>query len=154
VQKVSAVPVKIFDTGDRGWGLRTLVDISKGKFVMEYTGELVSSKIAKERSEKYDKAGLNYLLVVKEHCGDLCLRTNIDATFQGNAARYINHSCSPNLQPVLVRINTIVPHIGFFASQDIQKNEELTFSYGDATEGIHPCLCGSALCKGFLPYEQ
>lgn len=62
-----------------------------------------------------------------------------------------------------VRINSMIPHIGFFASRDIAIGEELTFSYGQAKyndssnqhsdSGLLRCNCGSSNCLGFLPFD-
>jgi SET domain-containing protein len=79
--------------------------------------------------------------------------------------RFINHSCEPNLQILLTRINSLIPTAALFAKRDIEINEELTFDYAggmsdhsDDTQEINiirkKCLCGSQYCKGFLPFDQ
>eukprot|EP01066_Platyproteum_vivax_P004965 Platyproteum_vivax@DN16349_c0_g1_i1.p1 len=40
----------------------------------------------------------NYLMEVQEHFNTTTFRTFIDARWKANAARYINHSCTPNLE--------------------------------------------------------
>lgn len=47
------------------------------------------------------------------------LRTNIDATRMGNVGRYINHSCSPNLDMHIVRHRLLVPSAALFAKRNI-----------------------------------
>lgn len=93
------------------------------------------------------------------------LTTNIDATYKGNLTRFINHSCSPNLVMVPVRMDSIVPRLCLFAARDIEAKEEVCFSYfgksgadvdpvsPDITFGKKQCLCGSKHCVGFLPLE-
>jgi len=85
------------------------------------------------------------------------LRTNIDATQVGNIARFINHSCMPNLIPYMIRIDSIIPRVVLFAARDIAPYEEITFSYGQIdtsnTNNRIKCLCGSVNCKLYLPYE-
>ena len=52
----------------------------------------------------------------------------IDANNYGNIARFINHSCQPNLTPVKVfasHQDLRFPHIALFANRDIKKGEEL-----------------------------
>ena len=52
----------------------------------------------------------------------------IDANNYGNIARFINHSCTPNLTPVKVfasHQDLRFPHIALFANRDIKKGEEL-----------------------------
>jgi len=97
----------------KGWGVRTVRASEKGSFVCEYGGEIVSTNEAKERFAEYDQllherptsASHNYLLVVREHTdGDSrILRCSIDATHHGSVARFVNHSCEPNMSLVMVR---------------------------------------------------
>ena len=52
----------------------------------------------------------------------------IDANNYGNVARFINHSCHPNLTPVKVfasHQDLRFPHIALFANRDIKKGEDL-----------------------------
>lgn len=87
------------------------------------------------------------------------IKTFIDAKNYGNIGRFINHSCEPNLVVVPVRIDNIIPHVAFFAKQDIQENEEITYDYFNGNNLLDNkriqskviCLCGSLNCKKFLP---
>ncbi|XP_076917136.1 histone-lysine N-methyltransferase SUVR3-like [Bidens hawaiensis] len=159
------VGLKIVRGLRKGWGLHADEVIKEGEFVCEYAGELLTTKEARNRQSMYDKLTssgkhTSALLVVREHLpsGNACLRINIDATKYGNVARFINHSCDGgNLVTVLVRKSgALIPRVCFFASRDILKDEELTFSYGDA--GLNPmgskCFCGSSCCSGIMPSEQ
>lgn len=52
----------------------------------------------------------------------------IDARHYGNFARFINHSCSPNLIPIRIFIDhqdLRFPRIALFANRDIHQDEEL-----------------------------
>lgn len=78
--------------------------------------------------------------------------------FYGNEARFINHSCNPNVQSFNLsgQVESNVYHsIGLFASRKISEGEELCIDYQwdkmDLTikEDV-PCLCGSLKCRGFL----
>ncbi|CAG8692089.1 20424_t:CDS:2 [Cetraspora pellucida] len=141
-------------------------------FVCEYAGEIIKTEEAKRRWEEMNNNAIarNYVLCLKEHVQDRILRTNIDPIHIGNAGRYINHSCAPNLQIYLVRINSLIPVAAFFAVRDIEIGEELTFDYSGADDhcgqsgamidgiedkkGMKKCLCGSEICKGTLPFDQ
>ncbi|XP_052199271.1 histone-lysine N-methyltransferase SUVR3 [Diospyros lotus] len=156
--------LKIVKDARKGWGLHAGEFIGRDQFVCEYAGELLTTKEARERQQRYDQLSsggrfCSALLVVREHLpsGKACMRMNIDATVIGNVARFINHSCDGgNLSTVLVRSSgALLPRLCFFASRDIQEGEELTFSYGEnrvRSKGLQ-CFCGSSSCSGILPSE-
>ncbi|XP_031103547.1 histone-lysine N-methyltransferase SUVR3 isoform X1 [Ipomoea triloba] len=164
-QKGVSLGLKIVKDKRKGWSLCAAEMIPKGKFVCEYAGEVVTTEEARARLKLYDEASStghfsHALLVVKEHLqsGNICIRMNIDATNIGNIARFINHSCDGgNLCTVIVRSSgALLPRVCFFASRDVQEDEELSFSYGDVR--LNPkgsqCFCGTSSCLGFLPSEH
>lgn len=53
----------------------------------------------------------------------------IDALWQGNETRFINHSSSPTLEPICVLDRGIL-HLCFIAKENIPIGTELTFDYG------------------------
>ncbi|KAK6139790.1 hypothetical protein DH2020_026466 [Rehmannia glutinosa] len=159
------IRLKMVKDEKKGWGLYAAEFIPNGKFICEYAGELLSTKEAKQRQQAYDKLPpigclSPALLVVKEHLpsGNTCMRINIDATRIGNITRFINHSCDGgNLDTVIMRSSgALLPRVCFFASRDIQENEELSFSYGDVRlkPNGQQCFCGSSSCAGILPSEH
>lgn len=92
------------------WGLVALEEIPAGAYLMEYLGEIVSKKQGDMRGTFYDDNGLSYLFDLNDLTEEddrentiqkifhneffpLC----IDAMFYGNEARFINHSCDPNV---------------------------------------------------------
>ena len=149
----------------KGFGLFANNNISKGDFICEYIGEIIS----KEEAEKkiYMNHILkkpNYILQIREcYSNNFSLNTFIDSEKYGNCARFINHSCQPNLTYEFVRIEHFIPHCAFYANKDIKKGEELTFcysSYINNNNTLHKenksfsykkCECGSSLCCGFIP---
>ncbi|KAG9134695.1 hypothetical protein Leryth_001010 [Lithospermum erythrorhizon] len=164
-QRGVRVKLKVVRDEKKGWSLYGDEFIGRCSFVCEYAGELLTTREARRRQEIYDELASKRklspaLLVVKEHLssGNVCMRINIDATRIGNIARFINHSCDGgNLSPVIVRSSgALLPRVCFFASRDIQENEELTFSYGEARlkENGLKCFCGSSSCYGILPSEN
>ena len=81
----------------------------------------------------------------------------IDAKWYGNVARFINHSCEPNLEKQSVFVDSHdlrLPRLAFFASSDIKKGEELTWDYGytkgQVKDKTHPCFCGASKCRGVM----
>lgn len=178
------LPLVVFKTHERGWGLRCSCDLLQGEFVCEYAGELISSAEAAARVRR-NADGSNYVMSVREHTSRAgTLVTTIDPSVCGNVGRYINHSCDPNLVALLVRAGSFVPRVAFFCLRDVQAGEELTFSYGEgrvrvqatdsgpsaklngswqrdslhpkasATTLHRPCLCMAQNCKGLLPYDE
>lgn len=116
-----------------GLGLFAKVPFRKGDFVIEYTGEMVSSKEADDRNSLY--------------LFDVNARWVIDAAGRENLARYINHSCEPNCKPE-VRGKRIL----IFAKRLIRPGEELTYNYGKEyfNEYIKPkgCRCQACVQRG------
>jgi len=177
------VPLVVFRTRDRGWGLRTRDGLRRGQFVCEYAGQLLDAEeaarrrrgpAAPEREREGDgDVGCNYLMSVREHVGEgasaRILATHIDPSARGNVGRYINHSCEPNLATQVVRAGSLVPRLAFFAACDLRAGSELTFSYGQAgsvgrepicertsqtqRDGRRRCRCGAPCCAGWLPFD-
>jgi SET domain-containing protein len=89
----------VFFTQGKGWGLRTLDELSKGAFVCEYVGELLTSTELHERTSQNMHNGRHmHPVLLDANWGSegvlkdeeaLCL----DATFYGNVGRFINHRC-------------------------------------------------------------
>ncbi|VDN55452.1 unnamed protein product [Dracunculus medinensis] len=146
--------LEIFRSSKYGWAVRSAVPISKGDFICEYTGELISNEEADRREVD------TYLFEIVENSIIYC----IDARNKGNVARFVNHSCDANLLVLKVVWDANVrhfPHICFFAKRDIQKamfititilqGEELTIDYGrqwwDVKRKYFSCLCGSSACR-------
>lgn len=82
--------LQVFQTGNRGWGLRTLIDIKKGELVIEYRGEIISHELCEERMCTTYVNEKNFYFL------DYCNGEVIDACTKGTEARFINHSCDPN----------------------------------------------------------
>lgn len=145
VQRGLKVRFQLFRTVGKGWGVRTLTFIPKGTYVCEYVGEIISDCEADQREDD------SYLFDLDNRDGETYC---IDACRYGNIARFINHMCAPNLQPVRVFMghhDLHFPRIAFFANRDIEPQEELGFDYGDKFWIIKyksfTCTCGAQSCK-------
>ena len=70
-------------------------NIAADEMVIEYVGQMVRQAVADER-EKYEAAGIgcSYLFRVNHDY-------IIDATHQGNLARFINHCCDVSVMVIL-----------------------------------------------------
>lgn len=166
-QNSPLVTLEIFETTPKakGYGVKSLHCISRGTFIGEYVGEIVTKSDARQRLEKLSPTDSCYIVTYREHTsGGSVLSTSIDATMAGNATRYMNHSCSPNVMIVPVRDDSILPRLCLFACQDIGPSEELCFSYfgcsADVVDrktlflGRKACLCGSKNCLQYLPLQN
>ncbi|PRD18243.1 UNVERIFIED_CONTAM: Setmar [Trichonephila clavipes] len=152
--------LEVFLTGRTGFGVRSKECIPKYSFVCEYAGEIIDEHEAEHRLKKQSSGESNYIYVIKEHISsNKCIKTIIDPTFLGNVGRYLNHSCSPNLFSVPVRVSSMIPKVCFFAKEDILPLVELTYNYGEecAADGnsskcARKCQCQSLNCCGYLPF--
>jgi hypothetical protein len=83
----------------------------------------------------------------------LTSRTCIDAAVGGNDARFINHSCDPNCEAVIVNNRIYIE-----ALREILPGEELSYDYAyerdaDAEkdeEKLYVCHCGAKNCRGTI----
>lgn len=130
-----------------GMGLFTKRRLRKGAFVTEYIGEVIRRAVADFREREYQEKGIgNYLFALENG-------TVVDATRKGGIARFVNHSCSPNLIADIVTMNDS-QHVHFFCKRPIGKNEELLLDYSlSAPEGAEErseCCCGAENCRKYL----
>ncbi|XP_044512763.1 histone-lysine N-methyltransferase SETMAR [Gracilinanus agilis] len=171
VQRGLQFRLQVFKTDKKGWGLRTLDFIPKGRFVCEYAGEILGTLEARRRIQQQTKHDSNYIIAVREHiCNGQIIETFMDPTHIGNVGRFLNHSCEPNLLMVPVRIDSMVPRLALFAAKDILPNEELSYDYSGRFHNLmkkngnqemsdthkigKPCHCGTKSCAAFLPYDS
>uniref|UniRef100_A0A0D3ILG4 SET domain-containing protein n=1 Tax=Emiliania huxleyi (strain CCMP1516) TaxID=280463 RepID=A0A0D3ILG4_EMIH1 len=152
-----SLPLQVFKTVGRGWGVRSRNPIRAGTFVCEYTGVML-------RDEDAEAAGLEVgsseLLTSHEGPSGVDARTQdnpelcVDASRTGSVARFVNHCCDPNLFSVFVEYSRHVHRIALFAARDILAYEELTYDYGYVVGSVQDktlaCLCGAANCRGTL----
>ncbi|CAK8564864.1 unnamed protein product [Lathyrus sativus] len=174
--------MEVFKTKDKGWGLRSWDPIRAGAFICEYAGEVIDkarlSQLIKEgdtdeyvfdTTRVYESFKWNYEpelldeVRANESSEDYAMPHPliINAKNVGNVARFMNHSCSPNVfwQPILYEENNqSFLHVAFFALRHIPPLQELTYDYGadrsdnaegsSAHKGRKKCLCGSLKCRG------
>lgn len=162
VQKGINYHLEVFQTPDKGFGLRVLEDIPKYRYVCEYAGEVLFAEEAKKRASNLHPGENFYIFALQEHIDGKLTQTYIDPSKIGNVGRFINHSCDPNLIMTPVRINHAIPSMALFAKHDIKAGEELGFSYSgeEASDLTIPgvtfkqCFCGSKNCGQILPCDH
>ncbi|XP_018317830.1 uncharacterized protein Set2 isoform X5 [Mycetomoellerius zeteki] len=137
---------EVFRTEKKGFGLRAVVDIMTGEFIMEYVGEVVDPKDFRRRAKEYskDKNRHYYFMALKSD-------QIIDATMKGNISRFINHSCDPNAETQKWTVNGEL-RIGFFNKKFIAAGEEITFDYHFQRYGkeAQKCYCEALNCRGWI----
>jgi [histone H3]-lysine9 N-trimethyltransferase SUV39H len=142
VQKGRRVPLVIFKTPNRGWGVKCDEDLRKGEFIDTYLGEVITNDEA-DRREETSKDKSSYLYSLDKFVGDYgAPETNkkcyvVDGQYIGSVTRFINHSCEPNCRQYTVSYNKHdlwVYQLAFFAYEDIPAGTELTFDYQDKDE--------------------
>jgi SET domain-containing protein len=113
--------------------------ISNGTRLIEYVGEKISKRESLRRCEQDNE----YIFTLNKE-------QDLDGNVAWNAARLINHSCTPNCEA-----EKDGNHIWIIATRDIQPGEEITFNYGyDLVDyKDHPCRCGSPNCVGYMVAE-
>lgn len=134
-------------SGVHGKGVFATQDIAEGETLVEYKGEVISWKEALRR-HPHDPAQPHHTFYF--HIDDDRV---IDGKVDGNAARWINHSCEPNCEA-----DEQDGRIYIKALRKIEAGEELSYDYGlvidePYTEKLladFPCWCGSADCRGTL----
>ncbi|KAG9242623.1 SET domain protein [Calycina marina] len=176
VERGRKIPLNIFKTENRGWGVRSSVKIRKGQFIDLYVGHIITSQEADRRRKKSEFAQRKdvYLFALDKfsdpESADPRLRRKpyeVDGEFMSGPTRFINHSCDPNLR-IFARVgdhaDKHIHDLAFFAIKDIAPMTELTFDYvdgesapllkdsknDDKVKDMTKCLCGSRKCRGFL----
>jgi hypothetical protein len=120
-----------------GWGVFALETIPKNKRIIDYAGEKITAKQSTPREVRYLKQGHIW-------CFTLNRNWAIDAAVNGNAARFINHSCRGNCY-----VQIIKGVIWIRASRKIRKGEELSYNYHTDGAAEIPCRCRPG-CQGML----
>jgi SET domain-containing protein len=130
-----------------GLGAFARKDIPKDTEIIEYVGEKIGNR---EADRRYDDAAMKrhhtFLFILND-------RTCVDAAFDGNESRFLNHSCAPNCEAVISR-----GHIWLSAIKRIPKGTELVYDYQfeddpDYTEEdlrFYACKCGAPNCRGTI----
>ena len=123
------------------WGVYALESIPKGRRIIEYTGERISRKETKRRSDEQNR--MIYLFTLDNYW-------TIDGAVGGSGAQFINHCCDPNIRTVVTK-----GHILYYAKKAIRKGEELTVDYHFPKDvETVPCKCGAEECRGTINLKE
>ncbi|AKC88411.1 SET domain-containing protein [Pseudoxanthomonas suwonensis] len=137
-----------------GNGVFAVAPIRKGERVIEYRGRRrTHEQVDKDVSGDVD-SGHTFLFTLNDEYV-------VDANYEGNAARWINHSCDPNCEAVIVEDDgddRRKDRVFIEAVRAIAPGEELSYNYGitllerhtPRLKKIWACLCGSPKCTGTM----
>jgi hypothetical protein len=139
--------IEVRQSGVHGRGVFAIAAIAAGERVIEYKGERISWKEALRR-HPHDPNDPNHTFYFSLESGDA-----IDAKYEGNDARWINHACTPNCEAKEKKGRVFI-----HARRDIASGEELFYDYGLVIEGKitrklkkdFACHCGSPECRGTM----
>ena len=117
-----------------GLGLFAAQDIPERKLVIEYAGTRIPTWLARD----IDRRRANKYLFEIDN------RWTIDGSVRSNLARYVNHSCDPNLEAESNR-----GRLMFRAIKPITEGCEFTLDYGEGHMELYfgkaGCLCPSCV---------
>lgn len=139
--------VQVKRSGVHGKGVFAARPIAKGEVVIEYTGEIITWEEALDR-HPHDPADPNHTFYFHLDDGHV-----IDGKHNGNAAKWINHSCKPNCEADQEGDRVFIK-----ALRAIPAGEELFYNYGLVIdEPMTPklkrefaCHCGAKRCTGTM----
>jgi SET domain-containing protein len=136
------------------YGVVANVDISKKKWVIEYTGVLMNRRQHRWMIDNTSEERQIYIWQVAKGQNDSAnWDWVIDGWTNGSGAEFINHSCDPNLYM------HFIGRRGYYVSlRPIKKGEELTIDYAFRWEKDEKrrvkCNCGSPKCRGWINRER
>lgn len=137
-----------------GNGVFAVRDIAKGDEIIEYRGRVLSHTEANAKYADTVDTGHTFLFTLNDDYV-------IDGNTNGNEARWINHSCDPNVIAFRHDAKDGNPkheRVILEALRDIKRGEELTYDYKITLEQRHTkalkkiwaCRCGAPWCSGTL----
>lgn len=138
---------EVRESGVHGKGVYARRPLRTDDTVLEYKGEIITWKEALRR-HPHDPAQPNHTFYFHLDDGHV-----IDGKHLGNSAKWINHSCAPNLEAEQDGNRVFLK-----ALRDIAPGEELFFDYGlvidcritPTLKKEYACWCGAPECRGTM----
>lgn len=137
-----------------GNGVFATRPIPAGTRLIQYRGQLRPHEDIDQCYGGDSETGHTFLFTLNE-------RYVIDANVGGNIARWLNHSCAPNCEAVLVEDeggDKARDRVYIETIRAIREGQELTYDYGITLDERHTprmkkiwaCRCGSRRCTGTM----
>ncbi|MDF1501616.1 SET domain-containing protein-lysine N-methyltransferase [Roseisolibacter sp. H3M3-2] len=150
----STLPFEIRTSPIQGLGAFATRPIPAGTRLIEYAGKRLTP--AQMEAEYPDVAGERhhtFLFAIEDEVDGDWVEVVVDASRDGNDARFINHSCAPNCDAVVEDARIWIETI-----RDVAPGEELAYDYAfvlperhtPAAKRRYPCHCGAATCRGTM----
>jgi len=139
--------IQVRKSGVHGKGVFSVATLKKGEVVIEYKGEIIDWQEALRRHPHDPKdPDHTFYFHIDEH-------NVIDAKHGGNAARWINHACTPNCEADEVDGRIFIKALG-----KIKPGTELFYDYGLIIDEPYTkklkkqfeCRCGTKDCRGTM----
>ncbi len=145
--RLSRGKTEVRDSPVHGKGVFAKKPIAEGEWLLEYKGELITSKEADRRMPEDPEDPSHTFFFSLDH------RYVIDANVHGNATRFVNHSCDGNCETEVVGRQVFIRAI-----RAIARGEELAYDYHLQWDGRHTaavkrrfaCRCGAKACRGTM----
>ncbi len=140
------LPFAIRPSPIQGLGAFATRFISEGTRLIEYAGERLTPEEADARYPDNDERHHTFLFAIDDD-------VVVDASVNGNEARFLNHSCDPNCDVIVEDKRLWIETI-----RDVEPGEELVYDYAFVLEERHtpaakrryPCSCGAQNCRGTI----
>lgn len=137
-----------------GTGVFANAPIARGERIIEYKGRRRTHDDVDAGDEGAAESGHTFLFTLNDDYV-------IDGNSEGGVARWINHSCSPNCEAVLIEHegdDRRRDRVFIEAKRAMKAGDELTYDYGitlgephtPQMKKIWACLCGSRNCIGTM----
>lgn len=144
--------IKVYSSPVHGKGVIATHPIRKGTPIIQYRGKIMTwEKALDVHPHNPDEPNHTFIF-------DLNNGYVIDAWYGNCAAKWLNHSCDPNVHAE-ISDGLLQPQVWLLAKRDIKIGEELCFDYGLEIEGEeiteelrkdYECRCGSPNCRGTM----
>jgi uncharacterized protein len=146
-RRAGARRIQVRRSGVHGKGVYAVQPIRKGELIIEYKGEMITwAQALKRHPHNPKEPDHTFFFHIDDH-------RVIDANVGGNAARWINHACSPNCESDIVGERVFIK-----ALRAIRPGEELFYDYGLVIDERYTpkvkkqfeCRCGARRCRGTM----
>ena len=128
--------IKVGPSAIDGLGCFAAARFAKGREIAEYIGEKISRREIARRLRGRRRIHI---------CG-IDSYWSIDGSVGGNGSQYINHSCEPNADAVVIDGSMII-----FSLQEILPGEEITIDYLNSFASDRTvCQCRAVSCRQSL----